>query len=130
MNLSHPPLVEKLASLHRVAEVYLPCVATVEIRQCGGNTTLGHHRVRLAQQRLANQCRFGALGGRFDRSAQTGPARSDNDDVVFECLVFVHTSKNPCVGNGSRCNHPDVKIGETYHEQTDPSPQHVIVVQI
>src|SRR5258708_6126071 len=54
MNLRHAPTVDVLSAAHRVGEVNAPVVPIVHVAHGGGNTTLGHYSVRLAQQRLAH----------------------------------------------------------------------------
>ena len=55
VQLRHAPVVDVLAAAHRVGEVDLPVVAVVDVGQRRGDAALGHHRVRLAEQRLADQ---------------------------------------------------------------------------
>ena len=55
VQLGHAPVVEVLAAAHRVGEVDLPAVALVDVGQRRGDAALGHHGVRLAEQRLADQ---------------------------------------------------------------------------
>ena len=50
VELRHPPVVEHLPAAHGVAEVHLPVVLGVEVAHRRGRATLGHHRVRLAEQ--------------------------------------------------------------------------------
>ena len=90
VKLGHAVLVEVLAALHGVAEMCLPAVPVVGAGQSGGNTALGHHRVGLAQKRLADQGRFGTGGRRFNRSSESGPAGPDHHHVVFMGFVLVH----------------------------------------
>ena len=82
VQLGHPRVVQELAAAHGVAEVHLPVVARVDIAHRRGDAALGHHRVRLAEQRLADDRQpFAGLPG-GDRGAQTGAAGADDDDVV------------------------------------------------
>ena len=90
VDLGHPPVVEQLAAAHRVAEVHLPVVLGVDVAEGGGDPAFGHHRVRLAEQRLAHQRRPGALRGRLDRRPQAGAAGADDDDVERVRLVVGH----------------------------------------
>ena len=55
VELGHAPVVQVLPTAHRVGEVHLPVVAVVHVPQGGGHTALGHDRVRLAEQRFADQ---------------------------------------------------------------------------
>ena len=71
VDLGHAPVVDVLAAAHRVGEVHLPVVAVVDIRQRRGDAALGHHGVRLAQERLADQA---------DRDAGRTPPRSPRAD--------------------------------------------------
>ncbi|CAM5559353.1 hypothetical protein STENM36S_03525 [Streptomyces tendae] len=81
VQLGHPPLVEELAAAHGVAEVDLPVVAGVDVAHGGGDAALGHHGVRLAEQRLADHGRTGAPLAGLDGGAQPGAARAHHDDV-------------------------------------------------
>src|SRR5262249_50521409 len=70
VQLRHPPVVDVLAAAHRIGEVHLPAVAIVDIGERRRDTALGHHRVRLAEQRLADESDRHAACRRFDRRAQ------------------------------------------------------------
>ncbi len=52
----------------------------------GGKPALGHHRVGLAQQRLADQAGLRARLGGGDRGAQPGAAGAQDEDVVVVVL--------------------------------------------
>ena len=83
-HLGHAPVVDQLAAAHRVAEVHLPVVGGIDVAERGGDAALGHHGVRLAQERLGDQRHAGARGRRRDRRPQAGPARADDQHVVVE----------------------------------------------
>ena len=89
VELGHAPVVEQLAADHRVAEVRLPGVLLGHVGQRRGDAALGHHGVRLAEQRLADQPDRRAGVGRLDRGAQAGAAGADDQDVVRVRLVRV-----------------------------------------
>jgi hypothetical protein len=98
VDLSHAPVVEQFPAAHGVSEVDLPVVFRPDITQRGGDTAFGHHRVRLAEQRLAHEHRPRALGGGFDRRAQTGSAGADHQHIALVGLVlFVHQTKRTSV---------------------------------
>ena len=90
VELGHAPLVEELAAAHRVAEMHLPAVAVLDIGQRRRHAAFGHHRVRLAQQRLADQADFDARRQPRDRRAEPSPAGADDDDVVLMGLDGRH----------------------------------------
>ena len=90
VELGHPPVVEHLAAPHGVAEVDLPVVLVVDVPECGGHPTLGHHRVGLAQQGLAHQRGAQSLGPGLDGGPQAGAAGADDDDVEVVGLVLSH----------------------------------------
>ena len=90
VELGHPPLVEELAAAHRVAEVDLPAIASVGAGQGRGDPALGHDRVGLAQERLADQRRLRPLRRGLDRRPETRAAGADDHDVVLVLFVFVH----------------------------------------
>ena len=48
VQLGHAPVVQVLATAHRVGEVHPPAVAIIHVRHRRGGATFGHHRVRLA----------------------------------------------------------------------------------
>ena len=90
VQFGHAPVVDVLAAAHRVGEVHLPAVAVVVVRHRRGHAAFGHHRVRLAEQRLADQADGHAGIGRFDGGAQPGAARADDQDVVGVGRVARH----------------------------------------
>jgi hypothetical protein len=47
VQLRHAPVVDVLATAHRVGEVHPPAVPVVHVAERGRDPTLGHHRVRL-----------------------------------------------------------------------------------
>ena len=53
----------------------------VHIAHGGRDAALGHHRVRLAEQRLADHGRTGAALARLDGGAQARAPGADHDDV-------------------------------------------------
>ena len=82
VNLGHAPVVHVLAAAHGVGEVHLPAVAIVVVRHGRGHAAFGHHGVRLAQQRLADQADRDAGVRGFNGRAQARAARPDHQDVV------------------------------------------------
>ena len=92
VDLGHPPVVDVLAAAHRVGEVHLPAVAIVDVGQRRRDAAFGHHRVRLAEQRLADQADRHAGGRRLDGRAQPGAAGADHEDVVVVSRVGRHYS--------------------------------------
>ena len=87
VQLRHAPVVEHLAAAHGVAEVDLPVVLGPDVAHGGGHAALGHDRVGLAQQRLADERRAQATLLGLDGGAQPGAAGPDDDDVVVVRLV-------------------------------------------
>ena len=87
VQLRHPPVVDVLPAAHGVGEVHLPAVAIVDVGERGGDAAFGHHRVRLAQQRLAQQTDANTRRRRFDGGAQPGAARADDEHIVLVRLV-------------------------------------------
>ena len=77
VQLRHAPVVHVLAAAHRVGEMDLPVVAVVDVGQRGGDAALGHHRVRLAEERLADEADRDAGGGGLDRRPQPRSACAD-----------------------------------------------------
>ena len=86
VQLGHPPRVEELAAAHRVAVVHLPAVLAVDVAHGRSDAALGHHGVRLAEQRLADDRHRQAGLARGDRGPQAGAARTDDQDVVAAFL--------------------------------------------
>lgn len=87
VQLGHAPVAEVLPATHRVGEVHLPAVAIIHVGHRGGYAALGHHRVRLAEKRLAHKPDAEAGRGRFDGGTQSGATRADHEDIVFHRLV-------------------------------------------
>ena len=90
VQLRHAPVVHVLAAAHRVGEVDLPVVAVVDVGERGGDAAFGHHRVRLAEQRLADEADRTPAGRGLDRRPQSRSAGADDEHVVFVCLVVGH----------------------------------------
>ncbi len=55
VKLGHAPVVDVLASAHRVGEMNSPVIALIYIGQRRRDSSLGHHRVRFSEKRFANQ---------------------------------------------------------------------------
>jgi hypothetical protein len=72
VELRHSPLIEVPTSLHRVAEVDLPVVLRLDVAQRRSDPALGHHRVRLAEERFADQSDAQAHRARLDGGAEPG----------------------------------------------------------
>ena len=90
VQLRHPPVAQQLAAAHGVAEVDLPVVLLPHVPEGRGDAALGHHRVRLAEERLADDRGLRAGGVRLDRGAQARAARADDQDVVLVSLRLRH----------------------------------------
>jgi hypothetical protein len=90
VQFGHAPVVEELATAHGVLEMGLPVVLFVGIAHRGGAAALGHHSVRLAEQRLAHHRNGKAVFPCFDYRAQSGATGTDNDDVVLVPFYFWH----------------------------------------
>src|SRR5664280_606592 len=134
MELGHAPVVEHLAAPHGVAEVDLPVVLGLDVPEGGGDAALGHHRVGLAQQRLAHQGGAQPHGLRLDGRPQAGAAGTDDDDVEVVGLVLSHWSDTPLeveavVVDGPAGHQPNVEVGEGHEAQAHPGEQHVPAVQ-
>ena len=83
VELRHPPVVHVLAAAHRVGEVHAPAVAIVDVGERRGDAAFGHHGVRLAEQRLAEQADLDAGRRRFDGRAESGAAGADDEHIVL-----------------------------------------------
>ena len=90
VELGHAPVVEELAAAHGVAEVDLPVVLLPHVAQRSRDPALGHHGVRLPEERLAHQRGLHTHRARFDRGTQAGAARADDDDIEVVGLVLRH----------------------------------------
>ena len=94
VQLRHAPVVDVLPAPHRVGEVHRPVVTLVDVGERGGDAALGHHRMRLAEQRLADEGHRDARVGRRDGRAQAGAARTDDEDVVVEPPLSRHVVRS------------------------------------
>ena len=95
VQLGHAPVVEILAASHRVGEMDAPVVAIVDVGESGRNAAFGHHGVRFAEERFANDPDFHAGGRGFNRRAKTRAACADDQDVVGVRLVLRHLQDSP-----------------------------------
>jgi hypothetical protein len=100
VQLGHAPVVDVLAAAHGVGEVDLPAVALVDVGERRGDAALGHDRVRLAEQRLADEAHRTPARRRLDRRAQARAARADDEHVVF--VRVERPSEEPPVGDPHR----------------------------
>ena len=128
VQLRHPPVVHVLAAAHRVGEVHLPVVAIVHVAHRRGDAALGHDRVGLAEQRLADEADRHAGGRRLDRRAQPGAAGADDEDVVGMRGVHRHQYQ-PQVGEHAHRAEPHVEVGAHHGEEAAPREQLVAAVQ-
>ena len=131
VQLGHSPIVHVLAAAHRVGEVHPPAVAIIDVRERGRDAAFGHHGVRFAEQRLADEPDRHASRRRFNRRAQTRPARADDKNVVLQRFVFSHRARleQPEVVPDAHRAKAHVKIGEADPEKAQPCPKHVPLVQ-
>ena len=90
VQLRHAPVVDVLAAAHRVREMDLPVVAIVDVGERGGDAAFGHHRVRLAEQRLAHEPDGHAASRGFDCRSQPRSTCADDEDIVLVCLILRH----------------------------------------
>ena len=90
VQLRHPPVVHVLAAAHRVGEVDLPVVAIVDVAERRGHAALGHHGVRLAEERLADHADRDAGVGRLDHRPQPGAAGPHDEHVEDLCRRRPH----------------------------------------
>jgi len=118
VQFGHPPVVQELAAAHRVAEVNLPVVVRVHVAHGGRAAALGHHRVRLAEQRLGDDRGLLAVQPGLDRRAQSRAARADDHHVVgvtvdvdgrHRAVAHRHVGANFCVAH-SHCPFGQLKI--------------------
>src|SRR6476660_9947275 len=90
MQFSHAPVVDVLAAAHRVGKVHLPIVALIDVGEGRGHAPLGHNRMRLAEQGLADKTNFDSRGRGLNGRAQSRTASANNEHVVFESFVVSH----------------------------------------
>ena len=134
MQLRHAVVVEELAAAHRVAEVHVPVVIGVDVRHRSGDAALGHHRVRLAEERLAHDSnRLAHLPG-LDGRAQAGATGTDNDDVERVALHVSHdvsssTSEQIPIGNDTGRYFAHIQVGQRDHDERNPREAHVVHIQ-
>src|SRR6266545_3237290 len=87
VRLGHAPVIEHLAAAHGVPEVDLPVVLLPHIAHGRCDAALGHDRMGLAEERLADERGPGALGRSLDCGSDAGSAGADHDDVVLVEIV-------------------------------------------
>ena len=111
VQLGHAPVVDVLAAAHGVGEVDPPVVAVVDVGERRGDAAFGHDRVRLAEQRLADEADRDARRRRLDGGAQPRAAGADDEHVVLVRLVLSHQRILQSVPDAHRAE-AHVEIGE------------------
>jgi len=93
VDLRHAPVIQERAALHRVLEMRLPAVLRIHVRERRRDPALGHHGVRLAEQRLAHEADRDACGRSLDCRAQSRAARADHEHrVLVHFVAIAHSS--------------------------------------
>ena len=95
VDLRHAPVVHVLAAAHGVGKMHLPAVAIVVVGERRCHAAFGHHSVRLAQERLADETNRDAAVRGLDGSAQTRATRPDDEDVVAVRGVWHRVERLP-----------------------------------
>jgi hypothetical protein len=68
-----------------------PVVGGIDIRHRGRDTTFGHDRMCLSQQRFTDNTDARSVAERFDCRSQSSTARSDDQHIVLVSLkLFMH----------------------------------------
>ena len=62
---------------------------SVHVAHGGGDAAFGHHRVRFAEKRFADDADARALSESFDGRAQSRAAGADDQHIVFVGFVFI-----------------------------------------
>src|SRR4030095_9412625 len=78
------------AAAHRVGKVHAPTVAVVVVGHGRGHAAFGHHGVRLAEERLADEANRHSARGRFNRGTQPRAAGADDENIVAVTLKGRH----------------------------------------
>jgi hypothetical protein len=90
MQLGHAPAVQVLPAPHGVGEMNAPIITIIDICQCSGDATFGHHGMSLAKQRFGNYRDFHTRSGGFCGRPQARSTRSNYQDVMFVREIFGH----------------------------------------
>jgi len=128
VQLGHAPVVHVLSAAHGVGEVHAPVVAVVDICECGRNPAFGHHRVCLAEERLAHEPDTRAGIGCFDRGTEPSAACADHENIVHVRFVLRHLQDSQ-VSHDAHREQANVDIAEGYHEETAPCPSHMPAIE-
>ena len=129
VQLGHAPVVQVLAARTSCpGSGRCQLSSGVDVAERRRDPALGHHRVRLAEQRLADERRAGA-GARRRRSPPAGrrrPRRSRarrSRGARSPSQRILGSSKTP------DRREPDVEVGERDPDEADPGPLHVPAVE-
>src|SRR6266851_7978880 len=90
MNLSHPPVVQKLPAAHRIAKMRAPIVRLVYIGNRCSDAAFSHDSVRLAEERFTDDTNPYSLTKGVDRRTQASAACPNNQHIMFVCFVLLH----------------------------------------
>src|SRR5215210_3403973 len=139
--LDHLPVVEELAAPHGVDKVLAPGVVGVDVPDRGGDATLGHDGVGLAEQALGNDADREAVLRRGDSCPEASPSGADDQDVVLARLVGLaapvlsvsfqlhHLPQNRQVWYDASLNEPEIYVRKEHRKQAEPRPLRMLEVQ-
>ena len=91
VELRHAPVVQEFSAAHGVAEMGAPVVGCVHVGHGRGDAAFGHYGVRFAEKRLADDANACAVRQRFNRRAQSGSARADDEYVMLVSFEFARS---------------------------------------
>src|SRR3712207_8819657 len=87
----YPLSLDDALRIYGVGEVDAPAVAVVHVPHRRGDAPLGHHRVRLAEQRLAHHADAHPAGGRLRSEEHTSELQSRQ---YLVCRLLLEKHKN------------------------------------
>src|SRR5438045_3551825 len=119
VKLGHSPIIEILSAAHRVGEMDSPVVAIVDVSERGSDAALGHYRMGFAEQRFADETDPSAGVCCFDCCSESRAARTDDENVVRQRLVFGHLQNSPVVPDPHGA-HSNVDVAERDHDEPAP----------
>ncbi len=128
VQFGHAPVVQILPAAHGIGEVDAPVIAVVHIGQRRGHAAFGHHRVRFAEQRLANDADLHARSPPL-QSPRADPLRPRRSPEHRTRASGIRPLQNSPVRPDSHGAQTHIDIRESDRDKARPGPVLVLAVE-
>jgi hypothetical protein len=90
VELSHPPVIDVLATPHRVGKMHPPTISVVDVRHRGRHTTFRHHGVGFTEERFADEPYRYSGSASLNNRSKTSTTGADHQNIVLYRFVPSH----------------------------------------